>query len=704
MSLKDFEIGKLLGKGAFGSVNLVKRKEDGITYAMKRVKIAQLSIKERENALNEIRILASLQHPNIIGYKEAFFDEESKTLNIVMEYADDGDIESKIKQNTRSRMAFQESTIWFWIIQILEGLKYLHDNKIMHRDLKCANIFLMKNGLLKLGDLNVSKIAKMGMAQTQTGTPYYASPEVWKDKPYDYKSDIWSVGCIIYEICTLHPPFRGTSLRNLYENINRGVYEPIPSMYSQDLKKIIAMMLVVEPYRRPSTDQLINCDIIQKKINSSKNGLVADIIEKTKSEHADLIKTIKLPRNMNDINKQLPKKRYKKKKEEEMMANDEYETKKADFFKKAMEEVKAQGANRPVSSLEQKPVLNNYNRDYKAPQEQKPTPYKYNYLNNYDNNMKKINREPPKEVPKNVNNYHYPQPSPSNVVVNNDDIKRERDIINDYFNKDKEKDVIAKPNVINYNNYNSPNNHYLDNKIHNNYNYNKYNPIDLNNKPYKIDNPYIQNIYKPQNPIVNKSPYIKESNKPNYYQYKPPSSNNEKKTPINSNKERYRNLYEDSHTPNKYKYEPPKKQVVPNRPISGNYKGPSRPISAKNPVGNKISNNNHHPSQAEIYQNVKNQFKPPVKYQNPYLRPAGKPSNIQPSNKYVQIPKRKVVYEKLNYQNYMARNGLEPRNNYHYKQNMINVGNKDNLYNAMGLKGNYGGAMRNGPKIVIHKK
>ena len=181
-------------------------------------------------------------------------------------------------------------------------------------------------------------------------------------------------------------------------------------------------MLVVEPYRRPSTDQLINCDIVQKKINRSKNGLVADIIEKTKSEHADLIKTIKLPRNMNDINKQLPKKRYKKKKEEEMMANDEYETKKADFFKKAMEEVKAQ--DRPVSSLEQKPVLNNYNRDYKPqPQEQKPVPYKYNYLNNYDNNMRKINREnnQPKEAPKNYNNYHYPQPSPSNVIIKNNE-------------------------------------------------------------------------------------------------------------------------------------------------------------------------------------------------------------------------------------------------------------------------------------------
>ena len=147
MSLSNFEIGKVLGKGSFSSVVLVKRKEDGITYAMKRVKISQLSTKERENALNEIRILASLQHKNIIGYKEAFFDEESKTLNIVMEFADDGDIEGKISHNKKFHMIFEEKTIWLWIIQILEGLKYLHENNIMHRDLKCANLFLMKNGL-----------------------------------------------------------------------------------------------------------------------------------------------------------------------------------------------------------------------------------------------------------------------------------------------------------------------------------------------------------------------------------------------------------------------------------------------------------------------------------------------------------------------------------------------------------------------------
>jgi len=189
---------------------------------MKRVKISQLNTKERENALNEVRILASLNHTNIVGYKEAFFEEETRTLNIVMEFADDGDLESKIQKCIKNKVPFSEKEIWNCLIQIIQGLKYLHENKVMHRDLKCANIFLLKNGTVKLGDLNVSKIVKMGMCSTQTGTPYYASPEVWADKPYDYKSDIWSVGCIMYELCTLKPPFRGSNLDQLFRNVTKG--------------------------------------------------------------------------------------------------------------------------------------------------------------------------------------------------------------------------------------------------------------------------------------------------------------------------------------------------------------------------------------------------------------------------------------------------------------------------------------------------
>ena len=130
MSLNNFIIGKNLGKGAFGSVCLVTRKEDKKVYAMKSINIGKLDKQEIEAALNEVRILASLNHPNIIGYKDAFYDEKSRTLNMVMEYADDGDISHKIQDNLKRRLRFEESTIWEWIIQLLKGLKYLHDNKI----------------------------------------------------------------------------------------------------------------------------------------------------------------------------------------------------------------------------------------------------------------------------------------------------------------------------------------------------------------------------------------------------------------------------------------------------------------------------------------------------------------------------------------------------------------------------------------------
>ena len=353
MSLNDFIFGKVLGKGSFGTVNIVTRKQDKKIYAMKRVNISSLSDKDKQSSLNEIRILASLNHPNIIDYKEAFFDEETKTLNIVMEYAEEGDLENKVKENLKRRMHFSENTIWEWIIQILEGLKYLHDNKIMHRDLKCANIFLTKNGILKLGDLNVSIIAKMGMAKTQTGTPYYCSPEIWKDKPYDYKSDIWSLGCIIYELCKLRPPFRGTSLRELSRNVIRGYYESIPDFYNEDLRKIIKMMLTVDTNKRASTDQLLLHPILQKRIQNVRKNILTREVEVGRSKKVNFMETIKLPRNLKDINSKLPKKRYRP--EDEMMKNDEYETMKATFFKEFKEQ------NKNISNGNNK--INNYNND-----------------------------------------------------------------------------------------------------------------------------------------------------------------------------------------------------------------------------------------------------------------------------------------------------------------------------------------------------
>ena len=424
MSLNDFILGKDLGKGAFGSVRIVTRKKDKQVYAMKSVSIGKLDNKEKEAALNEVRILASLNHPNIIGYKDAFYDENSKSLNIVMEYADDGDIAHKIKENLKRRLRFEESTLWEWIIQILEGLKYLHDNKIMHRDLKCANIFLMKNGQLKIGDLNVSKLAKNNMAKTQTGTPFYLAPEIWKDLPYDYKCDIWSVGCIIYELCTSRPPFRGTSLKEVCHNVMTGYYLPI-SGFSNDMREIISKMLIVDPKRRYSTDELLNCEIIKKRIKSSKNEIIAQGIQNSKK--ANFIKTIKLPRNMHDINSALPHSRYNPK--ETMMDNDPYEQTKNIY----METIKKQNFNPNNVKIQPEP-MNNYDKNalfqkkYQQQNinnkleiiEEKPKPQpqqnKFAYLNKYDNNMRLKNEYNNKNISPINNNV---KNRPASQQVNN---------------------------------------------------------------------------------------------------------------------------------------------------------------------------------------------------------------------------------------------------------------------------------------------
>src|SRR5690242_6781372 len=121
MSLKDFEILQELGKGAFGTVYKVKRNLDGQLYALKKVPINRLTNKEKENTLNEIRILASLNCPNVISYKDAFYDEEQNSICIIMEYADDGDLEEKVVKNVKFKLHFSENEIWNVFKQIVSG-------------------------------------------------------------------------------------------------------------------------------------------------------------------------------------------------------------------------------------------------------------------------------------------------------------------------------------------------------------------------------------------------------------------------------------------------------------------------------------------------------------------------------------------------------------------------------------------------------
>ena len=305
--MNDFQIISKLGEGAYSTVFKVKRNIDKKIYALKKVKILNLSEKEKENSLNEVRILASVKSNFVVSYKEAFFDEKDNTLCIIMEFADRGDLYQKIVQHKKSAIFFEESDIWRIFIQLVKGLKSLHDLKILHRDMKSANVFLFSNGSAKLGDLNVSKVAKRGLGYTQTGTPYYASPEVWKDKPYDNKSDVWSLGCVLYEMITLRPPFRAQNMEGLYNKVCKGQYNKIPDRFSDDLFQVVQFLLQVNPHSRPSCEQILNHPIVQKRIEYFKS-----FAGEEESEDKCLLKTIHMPKNLLFLSDKLPKPNYDK--------------------------------------------------------------------------------------------------------------------------------------------------------------------------------------------------------------------------------------------------------------------------------------------------------------------------------------------------------------------------------------------------------
>lgn len=312
-SMKDFEIIKKLGDGSFSQVYQVLRHSDSQTYALKKVKLGLLKSREKENAINEVRILASISHPNIVPYKEAFYDESSNSLCIIMEYVSGGTLSHLIESMRKSGNKLSESVIWSYVTHLLKGIKALHDLDILHRDLKSANIFLTKDQKsLKIADMNVSKVAKGGFLYTQTGTPYYASPEIWRDEPYNAKSDIWSLGCVLYELCALSPPFTSNGMKDLYLKIQKAHFARIPLHYSDQLQDFIQRCLTKQASKRPKCEEMLkfvnnmkkNCERAEEM--NSKNHGNGDIVNV-------LLKTIKFPKNPRSLVDILPKANYQEK-------------------------------------------------------------------------------------------------------------------------------------------------------------------------------------------------------------------------------------------------------------------------------------------------------------------------------------------------------------------------------------------------------
>ena len=308
--MDGFEILSKLGDGSYSVVYKVRRKIDDKIYALKKVKLQNLSEKEKENSLNEVRILASVRSTFVISYKEAFIDENDKSLCIIMEYADKGDLYQKIVQFKKLKYLIDEVDVWRIFIQMTKGLKALHDLKILHRDLKSANIFLFSDGSAKIGDLNVSKVAHKGLGYTQTGTPYYASPEVWNDKPYDSKSDIWSLGCVVYEMLALHPPFRAEDMEGLYNKVIKGQYEKICDKYSKDISDILKFLFKVKPNERPSCGQILKHPAVIKRLEFFRAQAGSENVDFDDMDEGVLLRTIRIPKNILNLAEKLPESNY----------------------------------------------------------------------------------------------------------------------------------------------------------------------------------------------------------------------------------------------------------------------------------------------------------------------------------------------------------------------------------------------------------
>jgi len=274
---------RVLGKGGFGSAILVEKRHGGGGGSQQQLVLKEVLLqpgaghaKAIEDAKREASFLKSLHHPNIVSFIDSF--AENGNLYIVMEFADGGDLHQRITQlKTQQRgggggggggggMPEEEALNYF--VQICLAIKHVHDRKILHRDLKSQNVFLTKKGIVKVGDFGIAKSlsSSMDMAKTQIGTPYYLSPEICCDKPYNKKSDMWALGVVLYEMLALSLPFLANDLPRLVTKILAGKYAPLSPQYSRATRALVESLLQKDPKQRPSINSVLRTDVVRSRM------------------------------------------------------------------------------------------------------------------------------------------------------------------------------------------------------------------------------------------------------------------------------------------------------------------------------------------------------------------------------------------------------------------------------------------------------
>ncbi|XP_062872827.1 serine/threonine-protein kinase Nek3 isoform X2 [Trichomycterus rosablanca] len=264
-----YSIQKIIGEGSFGRAFLVQTNSDKEKWVIKEIRLPKTDggVKKTQR---EAVLLSRMKHQNIVAFRESF--EDDGHLYIGMEFCSGGDLFQRIQQQNSS--LFSEDVILRWFAQMCLGTEHIHYKRILHRDLKSKNIFLTDDGTIKLGDfgsactLNSAK----AFAQTYVGTPYYVSPEIWDNQPYNNKSDIWSLGCVLYELCTLQHPFLAHSWKSLIMKVCRGAYAPLPKHLSYELHYLIKHMFKTNPRDRPSIHTILNSHRVSRLLRKHDKG------------------------------------------------------------------------------------------------------------------------------------------------------------------------------------------------------------------------------------------------------------------------------------------------------------------------------------------------------------------------------------------------------------------------------------------------
>ncbi|KAF7668217.1 hypothetical protein LDENG_00026080 [Lucifuga dentata] len=263
-SMERYKLQKVIGEGSFGRALLVRCKIGQETYVLKEIQLPKNQSK-LENCRREAVLLSRMKHSNIVAFREAF--EAGDLLCIVMEYCSGGDLLQRIQKQKATQ--FPVDDIFRWFAQMCAGTMHVHDKRALHRDLKSKNIFLTDNGTIKLGDFGSACIlnSSKAYAYAYVGTPYYVAPEIWDNKPYNNKSDVWSLGCVLYELCTLHHPFQASSWKSLILKVCRGSYPPLPKHLPYELHYLVKQMFKTNPKDRPSLQTILTSHRVSKLLH-----------------------------------------------------------------------------------------------------------------------------------------------------------------------------------------------------------------------------------------------------------------------------------------------------------------------------------------------------------------------------------------------------------------------------------------------------